>query len=364
MQVFNCGQCGHVVFFDSVQCMHCGSTLAFLPDQVTLAALAPAPEAGAGLWRRLGTVQPGALYRLCYNHTTWDACNFGVPAASPHLLCLACRQTHKLPDLSDPANLRHWIRIEEAKRQLFYTLARLGLQPTDDNTPPDAGPAYAFLADLPGEPAIVTGHHGGTITLNVAEADNDERARRRIALHEPFRTLVGHLRHESGHFYWDRLVRDTDKLDAFRAVFGDERRDYAQALSTHYAQGARTDWSAHHVSAYAAAHPWEDWAETWAHYLHMVDLLETAAAYATGLNVPGANAGPREHVANPFTQPAPGFDTMVRQWVPLTLLLNSLNRSLGQQDAYPFALSAGALCKLRFVHDTIAQGSSMPAART
>ena len=213
-------------------------------------------------------------------------------------------------------------------------------------------------------PGIVTGHHGGTITLNVAEADDDERARRRIALHEPYRTLIGHLRHESGHFYWDRLVRDADKLDAFRAVFGDERLDYATALSEHYAQGARTDWSHHHVSAYAAAHPWEDWAETWAHYLHMVDLLETAAAYATGLNLPGANAAPREHVANPFGQPAPGFDTMVRQWVPLTLLLNSLNRSLGQQDAYPFALSAGALRKLRFVHDTIAQGSSVPAVRT
>ena len=364
MQIFNCGHCGHVVFFDSVQCMHCASTLAFLPDQTTMAALAPAPEAGAGLWRRLGSVQPCGLYRLCYNHTTWDACNFGVPAASPHLLCIACRQTHRLPDLSDPANLRHWIRIEEAKRQLFYTLARLGLQPTDDSAPPHAGPTYAFLADLPGEPGIVTGHHGGTITLNVAEADDDERARRRIALHEPYRTLIGHLRHESGHFYWDRLVRDADKLDAFRAVFSDERQDYTTALSDHYAQGARTDWSHHHVSAYAAAHPWEDWAETWAHYLHMVDLLETAAAYATGLNLPGADAAPREHVANPFGQPAPGFDTMVRQWVPLTLLLNSLNRSLGQQDAYPFALSAGALRKLRFVHDTIAQGSSVPAVRT
>ncbi len=364
MQIFNCGHCGHVVFFDSVQCMHCASTLAFLPDQTTMAALAPAPDDGVGLWRRLGSVQPCGLYRLCYNHTTWDACNFAVPAASPHLLCIACRQTHRLPDLSDPANLRHWIRIEEAKRQLFYTLARLGLQPTDDSAPPHAGPTYAFLADLPGEPGIVTGHHGGTITLNVAEADDDERARRRIALHEPYRTLIGHLRHESGHFYWDRLVRDADKLDAFRAVFGDERQDYATALSDHYAQGARPDWSHHHVSAYAAAHPWEDWAETWAHYLHMVDLLETAAAYATGLNLPGANAAPREHVANPFGQPAPGFDTMVRQWVPLTLLLNSLNRSLGQQDAYPFALSAGALRKLRFVHDTIAQGSSVPAVRT
>ena len=244
-----------------------------------------------------GTVQPGALYRLCYNHATWDACNFAVPAASPPPAVHCLPPDPQAADLSDPATCGTGF-IEEAKRQLA-TLARLGLQPTDDSAPPHAGPTYAFLADPPGGPGIVTGHHGGTITLNVAGADDDERARRRIALHEPYRTLIGHLRHESGHFYWDRLVRDADKLDAFRAVFGDERLDYATALSEHYAQGARTDWSHHHVSALAAARPWEDWAETWAHY-HTWRLLETAAAYATGLNLPGANAAPREHVANPL----------------------------------------------------------------
>ena len=363
MRVYNCDHCGHLVFFDSVQCMQCGSTLAFLPDRLTLGALAPAPEAGHGLWRRLdsgNTAAPGALYRPCYNHTTWGACNFAVPAGSPHLLCVACRQTQRLPDLSEPLHRLRWARIEGAKRQLFYTLARLGLQSTDELAPASAGPAYAFLADMPGGPSIVTGHHSGTITLNVAEADDDERARLRVALHEPYRTLIGHLRHESGHFYWDRLVRDGGRLDSFRAVFGDERQDYATALQAHYTLPARTDWSLQHVSAYAAAHPWEDWAETWAHYLHMVDLLETAAAYATGLSVPETRtpAPPREHVADPFGAPAPGFDTMVRQWVPLTLLLNSLNRSLGQQDAYPFALSPGALRKLRFVHDMVGQAAA------
>jgi hypothetical protein len=360
MRVYNCGHCGHLVFFDSVQCMHCGSKLAFLPDRLTLGALAPAPEAGAGLWRPQGPGAAHSLYRPCYNHTTWGACNFAVPASSPHLLCVSCRQTQRLPDLSAPLNRLRWIRIEAAKRQLFYTLARLGLQSTDEKTPPEEGPAYAFLADLVGAPTIVTGHHSGTITLNVAEADDDERARLRVALHEPYRTLIGHLRHESGHFYWDRLVRDTERLEPFRALFGDERQDYAAALQAHYAQPPRADWSTLHVSAYAATHPWEDWAETWAHYLHMVDLLETAAAYATGLCVPetGASTAPREHVADPFAAPAPGFDTMVRQWVPLTLLLNSLNRSLGQQDAYPFALSPGALRKLRFVHDTVVQATA------
>ncbi|EJE49238.1 hypothetical protein PMI14_06312 [Acidovorax sp. CF316] len=361
MRVFNCDHCGHLVFFDSVQCLHCGSALAFLPDQLTMAALTPAPQDGPDLWRRLGergTAQySGRLYRMCHNHTTYDACNFAVPSNDYAQLCVSCRQTRLLPDLSDPANLRRWKQIEGAKRQLFYTLARLGLEPV----PGRSGPVFEFLADLLGGPAILTGHQGGTITLNVAEADDDERARRRIALGEPYRTLIGHLRHESGHFYWDQLVRDGQRLDAFRNLFGDERQDYAAALDAHYAKGSNgNDWFLNHVSAYAAAHPWEDWAETWAHYLHMVDLLETAASYQTAVTVPDPHMALRHHVTDPFAASHPDFQDLVRQWVPLTLLLNSLNRSLGQDDAYPFALSSGAMVKLRFVHDLV-QEAQQPA---
>ena len=358
MRVFNCDHCGHLVFFDSVQCLHCGSALAFVPDAMTLAALEPAPQDGPDLWRRraAGGLQDGAqgggLYRLCRNHTEHQACNFAIPAGNGSGLCASCQQTRILPDLSAPANLYRWKQIESAKRQLFYTLARLGLEPAGGQ----AGPMFEFLADLPGAPPVVTGHLGGTITINIAEADDDERARRRIALGEPYRTLIGHLRHESGHFYWGLLVQDGGQLDAFRSLFGDERQDYAAALAAHYVRQGAGDtegWATHHVSAYAAAHPWEDWAETWAHYLHMIDLLETAASYQTGVTVPDPAASVRQQVADPFALPRPGFQEMVRQWVPLTLVLNSLNRSLGQHDAYPFALSAGALRKLHFVHDLV-----------
>ena len=199
----------------------------------------------------------------------------------------------------------------------------------------------------------MTGHANGVITLNVAEADDDERVRRRVALGEPYRTLLGHLRHESGHYYWDRLIQATGRQEAFRSVFGDERLDYAQALKQHYeGSGQPANWQDAYVSAYATAHPWEDWAETWAHYLHMVDLLETAADYRTRVCVPGA-AGGEEEMEDPYTHEADDFDELVAQWVPLTLLLNSLNRSLGHEDAYPFALSPTAQNKLRFVHDTI-----------
>jgi hypothetical protein len=363
MKTFHCQYCGNPVFFENVRCLQCGSALAFLPDRMAMAAVEPVPQK-RNLWRRRlrarRTVSP-LHYRMCANSTAHQACNFAVPAGDPNPLCVSCRQTRVLPDLSVDGNRERWFRIEAAKRRLFYTLARLGLA---SPTPPAGerdGPIYEFLADLPGQ-QVMTGHAQGVITLNVAEADDAERVRRRVAMHEPYRTLLGHLRHESGHFYWDRLVRDTGQVEAFRAVFGDERADYAQALQNHYARGgAPAGWQDRHVSAYATAHPWEDWAETWAHYLHMVDLMETAASYNTRLSMPG-NGGEIEEVINPFETGVPDFDALVDQWVPVTLLVNSLNRSLGQEDAYPFALSAGALDKLRHVHEVIRRSRETAAA--
>jgi len=369
MRAFNCDHCGHLVFFDSVLCVHCGSTLAFVPELLRMVALRPVtlPDAAAptedasasgqpliGLWEALGPAPDSAAprrWRMCANHMAHHACNFTVPEGDPQALCISCRQTRWLPDLSNLGNLWRWKLIEDAKRRLFYTLARLHLTVLDGVPAPE----FEFLADLPGLPPVMTGHRSGTIVLNVAEADDDERARRRMALHEPYRTLVGHFRHESGHFFWDVLVRDQPTaLQQFRALFGDERLDYGQALQNHYTQGPAgpLGWETEYVSAYATSHPWEDWAETWAHYLHMVDLMETAASYRTQLTVPGDPAPHAVH--DPFAPQHHGFDAMLQAWIPLTLLLNSLNRSLGQQDAYPFALTSGAITKLRFVHDLLA----------
>ncbi|CAB5687964.1 Uncharacterized protein conserved in bacteria (DUF2248) [Delftia tsuruhatensis] len=362
MRVFNCDACGHPVFFDSVQCVHCGAFLAFLPQHLQVACLRPAPHPHADtLWETLpsparAAAAPARLYKMCSHRGPIGQCNFALPADDPHALCESCRQTRWLPDLSDPSNALRWTRIESAKRQLFYTLARLGLAPR----PGEEGPRFELLADLPGQTPVMTGHANGTITLNVVEADDAERARRRQALHEPYRTLLGHLRHESGHFFWERLVVGTGRIDEFRTLFGDERQDYAQALQDYYARDPMDNqWRDSFVSAYATAHPWEDWAESWAHYLHMVDLLETAASYGTCIAVPAGSATPPAlRVQDPFADPAPDFDTMLDQWVPLTLLTNSLSRSLGQEDAYPFALSAGARRKLEFIYLSVQAGAA------
>ena len=354
MRTFRCQKCGQPLFFENVKCLACDSQLAFLPDRMNLAAVEPVPGE-EGLFQPVSTKarkKPVRQYRLCHNHHTHGACNFAVRADDPNPLCVSCRLTRVLPDLSNPDNKVRWTRIENAKRRLFYTLVRLGLlSPTAGEEPERL--VFEFLEDLPGE-KVLTGHADGLITINVAEADDDERVARRVALHEPYRTLLGHFRHEIGHYYWDVLIRDGGRVDEFRQVFGDESVDYSQSLQRHYESGGNpAGWQELFVTAYATSHPWEDWAETWAHYLHMVDLLETAAEYNTRITLPGEEDEDLEEVVNPFESSNPEFEELVEQWVPITLLVNSLNRSLGQEDAYPFALSEGALRKLRYVHDVI-----------
>lgn len=355
MRTFICDHCGHLVFFDNTECVHCGATLAFVPEHMRMVALQAVPVTH-GLWASMAQpilVEPShhIHYRMCRNrHQTGVACNFTTESDGSQPYCISCRQTRWLPDLSNPINLLRAHKLESAKRYLFYNLSCLQLT----NLYGFVAPIFDFLEDIPGHPPVMTGHGNGVITLNVAEADDDERARRRLAMWEPYRTLLGHLRHESGHFFWDALIRNTHWLEPFRTLFGDEREDYAQALQTHYALGPKTtaDWQPNHVSAYATAHPWEDWAETWAHYLHLMDLMETAACYHIQLQLPGQAHQPLP-IQNPFSAASLSLPQMLQQCIPLTLMLNSLTRSMGQQDAYPFALSVGAINKLQFIHDVI-----------
>ena len=340
MRAFFCDRCGSLVFFENFQCLKCDSRLGFSPDAFDLLTLDPAGE----LWRAVARSEHGALYRRCANDVNHAACNWLVPASDQNEFCLSCRRNEMIPDLAAPGNLQLWSKIEAAKRRAIYNLLQLHLfenasDPLRFNFP---------VGDT------LTGHADGLITVNIAEADDVERERRRISFREPYRTLLGHFRHEVGHFYWDQLVANSTFLEDFRRLFGDETRDYSEALNYYYTNGAPADWQTTFVSAYATAHPWEDWAETWAHYLHIVDTIETAASF--GISLKPKHPAARAMTAEPAKvagEETP-FEKILRHWFPLTYALNTLNRGMGLPDLYPFVLSTPIIDKLRFVHDVIA----------
>jgi hypothetical protein len=355
MKIFHCDHCEQLVFFENTQCVSCGHVLAFLPDLFEIGSL---EAAGDQLWRSPLAASERHTYRLCENYRTANVCNWAIPSDDVNSLCSSCRLTRVVPNLSQPGNQEAWYRLEVAKRRLVYNALSLRLPLRSKTDDAAHGLAFEFVADPPGpdNPPALTGHAHGVISINVAEADDAEREKRRLALHEPYRTLLGHFRHESGHYYWDRLVNGTDRIDCFREMFGDERRDYARALQEHYANGPAPDWQQRFVTVYASSHPWEDWAETWAHYLHMTDTLETAAACGVSLkptrpDEPSLKTGPA--AAGTLER---RFDRLIDSWYPLTYMLNSLNRGMGFADAYPFVLSTPAVEKLRAVHEIITAG--------
>jgi hypothetical protein len=349
MRLFTCQHCNNAIHFDNTICVNCQSRLGYLSNLFDMSALEPSGEA----WR--ASAASKKLYRLCAN-AKFDACNWLLPADANASLCTACRHNRKIPDLSNASNIARWQKIELAKRYLFYSLTKWNLPTPDRIDDPKEGLAFDFLADEPQPDGsikrVLTGHEDGAITINIAEAEDAEREMRRNSMGEPYRTLLGHFRHEIGHYYWDRLVRDSDKLDRFRTLFGDERQDYGEALKRHYENGAPANWQESFISAYAASHPWEDFAETWAHNIHMVDSLETSHTFELRARVP------RESESSPLEI---NFDTyaernvrlLVECWAPLTIVVNSINRSMGQADLYPFVLSTPVTAKLQFVNDAI-----------
>jgi hypothetical protein len=354
MRLFACQSCGQMVYFENVACTRCSAVLGFAPDDMRVHAL----EADGD--ETLRPVGGGSVYRHCANRTDHEVCNWLVPVDDPEPFCVACRLNRTIPDLSVEGNLVLWRRLEAEKRRLIYSLLRLGLPVVAKGVDPQ-GLAFDFLADT--APSfdetgrVFTGHDQGLITLNIAEADPVVREQMRSQMAEPYRTILGHFRHESGHYYWDRLVRESDWLDEVRAQFGDDTQDYGQALQQHYRAGPDSDWTERHVSAYAAAHPWEDWAETWAHYLHIVDTTETAAAFGLVVRPKVAISDELDAVVqgDPYTEA--DFSVILDDWLPLTYALNSLNRSMGHEDVYPFVLAAPVVEKLDLVHRIVRASS-------
>lgn len=337
MQPFPCSVCRQLLFFDNSTCLGCGSQLGFLPDERDLVALRLTPD---GFERADGL--PGR-YRHCANRLV-ARCNWLISASDDAELCASCRLTSVRPNDNEVDAIEALAKAEAAKRRLLHQLMSLGLPVIDRSVDEEHGLAFEFLSSRGRK--VITGHDAGVITLDLSESDNADREFVRQQLGEPYRTVLGHLRHEIGHYYWPRIVAQAGHTDAFRALFGDERVSYEESLDRHYSPGPDSDWSGSHVSEYATMHPWEDWAETFAHYLHIDSGLDTAASFGLVVGEPASSAGRKAwHAPSDVA-----VGSMVQSWLGLTIALNGMSRSIGQGDLYPFVLSPQVVEKLDFVH--------------
>ena len=348
--------CGNRLFFDNIACIQCGRVVGWAQP---LARIAPtnSPTGDNTADGRFALQSPlpeapGQRLAQCQNWIDHNVCNRLVsvaPDGSAAKLCDACRFNRTVPDLSVPGNAAKWAALEAAKRRLLYGLDLLGLPYGDASDGIDPPLSFDFKGDtIPADgdwhamgqvSQVYTGHDEGNITINIKEADDWEREKTRLDMGEKHRSLIGHFRHEVGHYYWDVLIKNhPDRLNTFITTFGDPNHPtYQEALDRHYQTGPPDDWPQRYVSAYATMHPWEDWAETWAEYHDMVNILDTArhAGFTPDLDIPGP------------------FDDMLPRFGQLAVMLNELNRTQGLLDLVPEILTPAVIEKMRYVHNII-----------
>ena len=326
MRDFLCPKCGQRLAFENSRCLSCGSEIGF--------------DLQVQDFRVLTT---GADYQRCANARV-AVCNWLVPAAEAATLCRSCSLTRTRPSDDDAVGLPEFAEAEIAKRRLVVELCELGLPIVDRDADAEKGLCFDLLSSV--RSAVTTGHADGVITLDLAESDDVHREQLRTSMDEPYRTLLGHFRHEIGHYYFPVLAATGDARQQFEALFGDPDQDYQEALDRHYAKGPPEGWEATFISSYATMHPAEDWAETFAHYLHVRDTIDTAAAF--GFAPAGAT------IDRPLAGAA-GFDHIIDLWLPLAWALNMINRSMGHADLYPFVLAPAVLEKMKLIHQLIAR---------
>lgn len=349
MRLFKCDHCAYPVYFDNTFCGHCGNTLGFDAQSLKMISL----------HAHQGGVFTGSMYgrgfHFCANHVH-NVCNWVILDDDPAQYCISCALNSTVPDILKSDHLERWKIIEAAKRRLIYSLLRWKLPVISKKTDAEKGLAFAFKSNEGREKGnhVLTGHASGLITMNIAEADDVEREMAKNEMEEVYRTVLGHFRHEVGHYYWDLLIYGTEFLEPYRKLFGDETRSYQEALNKHYQTGAPKNWNEQCISPYATMHPWEDWAESWAHYLHMVDTLETAFSF--GLTISPRISKPGDYLSTKQELNAYDtldFDKIFNQWLPVTFMMNSMNRSMGAKDVYPFVINPPVKEKLRFIHNVI-----------
>ncbi len=360
MKPFNCPNCDRMVHFEVRVCPACHFTLGYDPASNGFLFL------GDNLTTWRDHAGEAHAVQVCANNDAHEVCNWLVGTDDHTPYCRSCRHNRTIPDLTVATVPERWGKVEAAKRRLFHTLTRLGL-PLETQMEAQAngiiqGLAFDLLydpaAEQAGQAQVLTGHADGLVTLNLIEADDVERERIRRSMGEPYRTLLGHFRHEVGHHYWSRLIQtDPAEVERFRAVFGDETLDYATALQNHYGSGKV--WTDDFVSFYATSHPWEDFAETFAHLLHIVDTLATLRGFGTTLApFPGPEAHDAAHVDfDPYNATT---EQLVDRMVPFSFALNAINRSMGQPDFYPFHLSDVITGKLDYVNRLVQRSRVAP----
>ncbi|GAA3031535.1 zinc-binding metallopeptidase family protein [Microbacterium dextranolyticum] len=323
MKAYSCRVCGNVLYFENSVCVSCGTPLGYARSE---RAIVPVDASGVYV------DDEGWVWHVCRN-LGLSGCTWLAPLAGGQ--CAACDLTRTRPADDDAAGMAAFPVAERAKRHLVAELDSLGFDVVPKSADPAAGLAFDVLSSV--HAPVIIGHSDGIVTIDLAEGDDSHREKIRHELAEPYRTMLGHFRHEVGHYIEWRLVEsDPTRLARARELFGDESADYDEAVQRHYAEGAPAGWQQRFISAYATMHPYEDFAETWAHYLHICDTVETVVA--TGLL-------PATDIIG-----YPSFAAFVADvWIPLSTALNLVNRSMGEGDLYPFVIPPAVLDKLEFV---------------
>lgn len=323
MKAYRCRVCQSALYAENSVCVSCGTPLGYARGEREIV-----PVDGNGVY----VDAAGWVWHVCRN-LGLSGCTWLAPVAGGQ--CAACDLTRTRPNDADTAGIALVPVAERAKRHLIIELDALGFPVVGKHEDAANGLAFDLLSST--WQRVLIAHRDGVVTIDLAEGDDAHREEVRRRLGEPYRTMLGHFRHEVGHYYqWQLVERSADAgiIARVRELFGDETTDYAAAVTHHYAAGPPPGWQTEYISAYATMHPYEDFAETWAHYLHICDTVETAVAY--GL-VPRADL---PH----------GFRELVTQvWEPLSTALNLVNRSMGANDLYPFVITPRVLDKLALV---------------
>ncbi|WP_340202264.1 putative zinc-binding metallopeptidase [Ascidiimonas sp. W6] len=343
MKVFECGHCNHPLFFENNECENCGHACGYRDHDRKMLTFDT-------LRSTLISDREKIEYKYCKNKDH-GVCNWLLEKEDTNQYCSACQLNRTIPNLSDKKNFLKWQNLEVAKHRLIYQLQKTGLE-LPSKIGNNEGLCFDFIAKR-NNPKIMTGHFNGVITILLREADSVIREQTRKELQEPYRTLIGHLRHEVGHYFWERLVFiHPEVLKAFRVIFGNEEANYSEALQSYYDNGAPVDWQDSFISKYATSHPWEDWAETWAHYLHIMDMVETAHFFRLRVKPTGASNHMKAKVTfDPYKEK--DFKTIINTCIPLSFAVNSINRAMGLPDVYPFVVNEKVIEKMTFIHQLL-----------